>query len=72
MNTLEIKGCRNLTKSELKQKWTKLENDDLQYVKGRGDELLGQLQRRTGKTNEVIEKVIKDAFPSPNGFSSPA
>ncbi len=72
MNTFEIKGGRNLTKSELKQKWAKLENDDLQYVKGKDDELLGQLQRRTGETSEIIEKVIQDAFPPQNGFSSPA
>jgi uncharacterized protein YjbJ (UPF0337 family) len=60
MNTLEIKGDWNITKGKLKQKWAKLTNDDLQYVDGKHDELLGRIQERTGETREAIEKVIKE------------
>jgi len=64
MNTLEIKGDWNITKGKLKQKWAQLTDDDLQYVKGKNDELLGRIQKRTGETREAIEKAIKNAFPS--------
>ncbi len=62
MNKLEIKGDWNITKGKLKQKWAKLTDDDLQYVSGTNDELLGRIQKRTGETREAIEKAINDAF----------
>lgn len=43
MTILEIKGDWNITKGKLKQKWTSLTDDDLQYVEGKGDELLGHI-----------------------------
>jgi len=60
MNTLEIKGDWNITKGKLKQKWAQLTDDDLQYVEGKQEELIGRIQKRTGQTREVIEKAISD------------
>jgi uncharacterized protein YjbJ (UPF0337 family) len=60
MNTLEIKGDWNITKGKLKQKWAKLTDDDLKFVKGQQEELLGRIQKRTGETREVVEKVVKE------------
>lgn len=62
MNTLEIKGDWNITKGKLKQKWAKLTDDDLQYIDGKQDELVGRIQKRTGETREVVEKAINEAF----------
>jgi uncharacterized protein YjbJ (UPF0337 family) len=64
MNTLEIKGDWNMTKGKLKQKWGKLTDDDLQYVDGKRDELLGRIQKRTGETREAVEKAIKESSSS--------
>ena len=61
MTKLEIKGDWNITKGKLKQKWAKLTDDDLQYVDGKHDELLGRIQKRTGESREAVEKAIKDA-----------
>ncbi len=61
MNTLEIKGDWNITKGKLKQKWAKLTDDDLQYVEGKQEELLGRIQKRTGETRETIEKAFKES-----------
>lgn len=61
MNKLEIKGDWNITKGVLKQKWAKLTDDDLQYVEGKHEELLGRIQKRTGQSREAVEKAIKDA-----------
>lgn len=64
MTTLEIKGDWNITKGKLKQKWAKLTDDDLQYVEGRQDELIGRIQKRTGENREAIEKAIRDVNDS--------
>ena len=61
MTKLEIKGDWNITKGVLKQKWAKLTDDDLQYVEGKHDELMGRIQKRTGESREAVEKAIKDA-----------
>ena len=60
MNTLEIKGDWNITKGKLKQKWATLTDDDLRFVDGQADELLGRIQKRTGETREAIEKILKE------------
>jgi uncharacterized protein YjbJ (UPF0337 family) len=62
MNTLEIKGDWNIAKGKLKQKWAALTDDDLQYAKGRSDEIIGRIQKRTGETREAVEKAVKEFF----------
>ncbi|MBC8001608.1 MAG: CsbD family protein [Opitutaceae bacterium] len=64
MTTLEIKGDWNITKGKLKQKWAKLTDDDLQFVEGKQEELLGRIQKRTGETREAIEKAFKESSSS--------
>lgn len=59
MTKLEIKGDWNIIKGKLKQKWATLTDDDLQFVEGKNDELLGRIQKRTGESREAVEKVIK-------------
>ncbi|MFN0075992.1 MAG: CsbD family protein [Prosthecobacter sp.] len=59
MTTLEIKGDWNIIKGNLKQKWAKLTDDDLQFIEGQQDELLGRIQKRTGETREAVEAAIK-------------
>ncbi len=60
MTKLDIQGDWNITKGKLKQKWAKLTDDDLQYAEGKQDELVGRIQKRTGETNEAIEKTVKE------------
>jgi uncharacterized protein YjbJ (UPF0337 family) len=62
MTTLEIKGDWNITKGKLKQKWAKLTDSDLTFAKGKEDELLGRIQKRTGETREAIEKAVHEAL----------
>ena len=61
MNELETKGDWNIIKGKLKQKWAKLTDDDLQFVEGKSEELLGRIQKRTGETREAVEKAIKES-----------
>jgi uncharacterized protein YjbJ (UPF0337 family) len=64
MTTLEIKGDWNIAKGKLKQKWASLTDDDLQYVEGQQDELLGRIQKRTGEAREAVEKAVKESCSS--------
>ena len=60
MKTLVIKGEWNIIKGNLKQKWAKLTDDDLQFIEGKQEELLGRIQKRTGQSREAVESAIKD------------
>ena len=64
MTTLEIKGDWNIIKGKLKQKWAKLTDDDLQYIEGKQEELIGRIQKRTGETREAVEKALKTSTDS--------
>jgi uncharacterized protein YjbJ (UPF0337 family) len=61
MTTLEIKGDWNITKGKLKQRWAKLTDNDLQYIEGKQEELLGRIQKVTGETREAVEKAITES-----------
>jgi len=60
MNTLEIKGDWNIIKGKLRQKWAALTDDDLQYLEGKQEELMGRIQQRTGETREAVETAIAE------------
>ena len=58
MNKLQLKGTWNTVKGNLKQKYGNLTDDDLTYAEGKEDELLGRLQKKTGKTIEELTNEI--------------
>ena len=58
MNKLEIKGSWNEVKGRLKQKYAHLTDNDLLFVEGKEDELLGRLQQAIGRTKEEIRAEI--------------
>jgi len=58
MANLKIKGNWNEIKGKLKQKYADLTDDDLKYAEGKGDELLGKLQKKTGKTRDELSDEI--------------
>lgn len=55
MSELKWKGRWNELKGKVKQKYADLTDDDLLYAEGKEDELLGRLQKKTGKTKEEVE-----------------
>jgi len=60
MNELQIKGNWNVLKGKLKQKYGDLTDEDLTYVEGQEDELLGRIQKRTGKAKEDLVAEINN------------
>ena len=53
------KGDWNQIKGKLKQEYGELTDDDLAYIEGREDELIGRIQEKVGNTKEEIASKIK-------------
>ena len=56
--TLKIKGNWNELKGKIKQHYAHMTDNDLLYEEGMEDELLGRLQKGTGKTKEEVKEWI--------------
>lgn len=54
----KIKGNWNELKGKLKQQYSKLTDDDLMYIEGREDELIGRLQKSLGKTEDEVRDIL--------------
>ena len=59
MDKLKFKGSWNEVKGKLKQKYADLTDDDLTYMEGKEDELLGRLQRRLGRSRDEIRRELE-------------
>ena len=57
---LQMKGSWNEVKGKLKQKYGQLTDDDLAFVEGKEDELLGRLQKRLGKSKDELRAELED------------
>ena len=60
MDSLQLKGNWNVLKGKLKQSFASLTDDDLKYVEGKEDELLGRIQKKTGKSRQELNKWLRD------------
>jgi uncharacterized protein YjbJ (UPF0337 family) len=56
---LKLNGTWNEIKGKIKQEYGDLTDDDLTYTEGQDDELLGRLQKKTGKAKEDIKSWIE-------------
>ena len=56
----KIKGNWNVLKGKLKQKYANLTDNDLTYVEGKEDELMGRLQKGLGKSKDEVNSLIDD------------
>ncbi|HTB24852.1 MAG TPA: CsbD family protein [Puia sp.] len=61
MDNLIVKGSWNELKGKLKQAYGNLTDDDLKYEEGKEDELLGRLQKKTGKSKDDLKKWFNSA-----------
>lgn len=59
MNTTELKGDWEVQKGKLKQKFAQLTENDLLFVEGKKEEMLGKLQITLGKSKEELQKLIE-------------
>jgi uncharacterized protein YjbJ (UPF0337 family) len=56
---LKLRGSWNELKGKIKQQYASLTDDDLKYEEGKDDELVGRLQKKTGKTKEQVIEWIQ-------------
>jgi len=60
MNKLTFNGSWNEVQGKLKQKYGLLTDNDLVYKHGQHDEMLGILQKKLGKSQDEIIKIIAE------------
>lgn len=59
MNTTELEGNWEEQKGKLKQQFAKLTDNDLLFVEGKKDEMMGKLQIKLGKSKEELHEIIQ-------------
>ena len=61
MNQDILKGKWQEIKGEIKERWGKLTDNDLVEIQGRGEKLLGLLQKKYGYIRDKVELEYKDS-----------
>jgi uncharacterized protein YjbJ (UPF0337 family) len=61
MNWQQVEGQWKQVKAQVKGKWAKLNDDDLQNMTAKKDDLVGKIQERYGILKDEAEKQV-DAF----------
>jgi len=61
MNSDQLEGKWKQVKGEVREKWGKLTDDDIQIVGGRRDQLIGRVQQRYGMAKEAATNEV-DTF----------
>lgn len=60
MNWDVVQGKWKEFSGQIKQRWGKLTDDDLDVIAGKRDELSGRLQKHYGYTKDAAEREIDD------------
>lgn len=60
MNWDQIRGNWQQAKGDLKVRWGKLTDDDLDRIEGERDKMVGRLQELYGISKEEAEKQVDD------------
>lgn len=55
----KLKGNWNQIKGKLKEKYADLTDDDLLYVEGKEDQLVGRLQEKLGQSKEQVNTLLE-------------
>ncbi len=60
MNWNQIEGSWKQARGRVREKWGKLTDDDLEYIAGKRDQLVGLLQRKYGEGRDEIERQVAE------------
>jgi uncharacterized protein YjbJ (UPF0337 family) len=60
MDTFSFDGTWNQIKGKLRQRFAQLTDADLEFIQGKGEELLGRLQTKLGLNHEELEALLED------------
>lgn len=59
MNTTEITENWEEQKGKMKQKFAAITDNDLLFVEGKKEEMMGKLQFKLGKSKEELHKILQ-------------
>ena len=65
MNQDILKGNWKQIKGQVREKWGKLTNDDLDVIEGQRERLVGMLQERYGRAQDEIEREVDEFLSRP-------
>jgi uncharacterized protein YjbJ (UPF0337 family) len=60
MNWDQVQGKWKQAAGKVKEKWAKLTDDDLQFVDGKREQLVGRIQERYGIAKEEAERQVNE------------
>jgi uncharacterized protein YjbJ (UPF0337 family) len=60
MNWDQIEGKWKQSVGQVKEKWGKLTDDDMNVIRGQRDQLVGKIQERYGVAKEEAEREVND------------
>lgn len=66
MNSDQLEGKWKQLKGSVKQQWGKLTDDDLTFINGRGEELVGKVQERYGIAREEAQRRVNEFLATNN------
>lgn len=66
MNWDTVEGKWKQVKGQVKERWGKLTDDDLDIINGRREQLEGKLQTAYGRTREQVQKEVDEFMNSCN------
>ena len=69
LNTFTFDGSWNQIKGQLRQKFALLTDDDLEFLEGKGEELLGRLQTKLGLTEEALIELLNHLKEAATDFA---
>ena len=56
---INLRGNWNSIKGMLKEKYSQLTDDDLLYIEGKEEQLIGRLQKSLGKSRNEVQQILK-------------
>jgi uncharacterized protein YjbJ (UPF0337 family) len=67
MNWDQIEGKWKQYKGQVKEKWGRLTDDDLDVINGKREQLVGSIQERYGVGRQVVEKQVNEFLKALKG-----
>jgi uncharacterized protein YjbJ (UPF0337 family) len=64
LNPQVMEGNWNTIKGKVREKWGQITDNELEAAKGKGDQLVGTIQRKTGESRDQIERFLDELTAS--------
>lgn len=55
-----LEGSWSKIKGRIRERWGQLTDDDLSQTRGNAEQIIGNIQRKTGESREAVEEYLQD------------